>query len=506
MAGGEAKLEGPDLRKGIPIALLEEKGCVLGHAGGEPVLLVKSESGIHAIAAKCSHYGGPLAEGLVVGDTIHCPWHHACFDLRTGEAAAPPALADLPTWAVQVENGSVSVGARGEVSWPLRTPAVSPSSVMIIGAGAAGNAAAETLRREGYAGPITMVDPDEGAPCDRPNLSKDYLAGDAPEEWIPLHPPEFYARHRIDIVRASVKAIQPDKHRVILEDGRQQDYGVLIITTGAEPVRLPTPADDGAAVHLLRTLADSRAIIAAAENANHAVVIGASFIGLEVAASLRKRDVAVDVVAPEEIPLARVMGTDLGRYIRSLHEENGVTFHLGHTVSRIHGSSVTLDDGSTIDADFVVMGVGVRPRVALAKESGLEVENGILVDSHLRTSAPDVLAAGDVANWPDPRSGARARIEHWVLAERMGRTAARNALGADEPFLAVPFFWSQHYDAVIAYVGYAPEWDDAKMEGDPASMDCAVTFSKGGRRLALATIFRDTLSLRTEAEMAKDVS
>jgi apoptosis-inducing factor 3 len=506
MGGGESKLEGPDLCEGVPRSVVLEKGIVAGHAFGESLLLVNGENGIHAIGATCTHYGGPLADGLVVGDTIHCPWHHACFALRTGEAVGPPALHDLSVWTIADDGETIRITGRNEAGRGERTPPASPDSVVIIGAGAAGNSAAETLRRAGYAGPITLIDPDAGAPCDRPNLSKDYLAGNAPEEWIPLHPPEFYAKERIEIVRSEVASIDTTKREIVMGDGTRRSWGALILATGAEPVHLPIPNAAGTPVFTLRTLADSRAIIGAAESASRAVVIGASFIGLEVAASLRKREVEVHVVAPEPIPLARVMGDDLGHYIRSLHEENGVQFHLGHTVREIGADHVVLDDGTRVAADFVVAGVGVRPRIALAEEAGITCGNGILVDEELRTSAADVWAAGDVANWPDPRSGQRVRIEHWALAQRLGQTAARNALGAHERFDAVPFFWSQHYDAVIAYVGHAPSWDQAKLEGDPAAMDCAVTFTRGGRRLALATIFRDTDSLRAEAEMQAEVA
>jgi len=505
MGGGETKLNGPDLSQGVSRALLLEQGIVAGHAFGEAVLLVRGESGIRAVGATCTHYGGPLADGLVVGDTIRCPWHHACFRLETGEPIGPPALNDLAVWVTEERGDTVRVVGRRGPGRPDRTPALAPESVVIIGAGAAGNSAAETLRRAGYTGPVSLVDPDEAAPCDRPNLSKDYLAGNAPEEWIPLHPPEFYVNERIEIIRSAVESIDTQKREITLGDGSRRRWGALILATGAEPVRLPIANPANTPVFTLRTLADSRAIIEAAKSSSRAVVIGASFIGLEVAAALRKREVEVHVVAPEPVPLARVMGPDLGQYIRSLHEENGVRFHPGRTVKQIETDHVVLDDGTRVNADFVVAGVGVRPRVALAEKTGIKCDNGIIVDEELRTSSPDVWAAGDVANWPDPRSGERVRIEHWALAQRLGQTAARNALGAHERFDAVPFFWSQHYDMVIAYVGHATAWDSARLEGDPAAMDCAVTFTRGGRRLALATIFRDAESLRAEAAMQEEV-
>lgn len=513
MGGGGDELKGPDLKEGVAASELKEGRGLAGHFDGDAVLLVRRGDVIHAIGAKCTHYGGPLDEGVVAGDTVRCPWHHACFSLRTGEALLAPALADLATFETEARDGRVRVVAKREAPEPLakgaerreRDPAASPASVVIIGAGAAGNAAAEALRREGYAGPVTLVDPDEDAPCDRPNLSKDYLQGEAPEAWIPLHPPTFYAANGLRLRRARATKLDPTKHLVTLDDGSTLTYGALILAPGAEPVRLDLPVADGARVFTLRTLADSRAIIAAAEAAKRAVILGASFIGLEVAASLRHRDLEVHVVAPEQLPLARVLGEDLGRFVHALHTEKGVRFHLGRTAQRIAEGHVELDDGARIDADFVVMGVGVRPRTELAKAAGLDVDDGIVVDDRLRTSAEDVWAAGDGARFPDPRTGEPIRIEHWVVAERMGAAAARSVLGVTDAFSDVPFFWSQHYDAVIAYVGHAREWDEARLDGDPKERDCAVRYTRGGELLALATIFRDELSLTTEIEMERAI-
>jgi NADPH-dependent 2,4-dienoyl-CoA reductase/sulfur reductase-like enzyme/nitrite reductase/ring-hydroxylating ferredoxin subunit len=499
---------GPDLSEGVGVAEIPQGGTLLGHADGEPVLLVRPPGGeeVFAIRPTCTHYGGPLAEGVIVGDQIRCPWHHACFHLRTGEAVAAPALDPLDCWKVEKQGARLVV--RGKLTRPAPSPpARSPESVVIVGAGAAGNAAAEMLRREGYAGPVTMIDADEAGPVDRPNLSKDYLAGTAQEEWVFLRPREFHAVQKIDLVLGKrVVALDPKARRLELSDGTRRGYGALLLATGAEPVKLPVHGSELAHVFYLRSLADSRAIIAraTARESMRAVVVGASFIGLEAAASLSARGLEVSVVAPDARPLGRVLGPEMGDFVRALHEEHGVHFHLGHTLAAIEESSVILDDGSRLPADLVVIGAGVRPSLALAEQAGLRIDRGVVVNEHLETSAPDVYAAGDIARCTDPRTGKSVRIEHWVVAERQGQTAARNMLGRREAFRAVPFFWSQHYDVTIAYVGHAETWDQIEIAGSIAGKSCLLAFRSAGRIAAVATIFRDRESLEAETLFERD--
>ena len=508
MGGEESKLTGPDLTRGITAASIVEGAPLLGHANGEAVVVVRVGGDLFAIGATCTHYGGPLAEGKVVGGEVRCPWHHACFDLRTGIATRAPALNPLACYDVSVRDGVARVGAKRERD-PLAPDDTSsrrggtrtPESVVIIGAGAAGAAAAEMLRRQGYANPVTIIDQEPDSPYDRPNLSKDYLAGNAPEEWIPLRPPGFYQQHGIDIVRGRATRIDVAGKKVEREGGSPVKYDALILATGADPVRLTMPGGDLPHVHYLRSLADSRAIINAAKSAKRAVVVGASFIGLETAASLRQRGVDVDVVAPESHPLERVMGPELGAFIKSLHEEHGVRFHLEQTAERVEPAHVVLQNGEKLPADLVVFGVGVRPRTQLAEAAGLAMDRGVSVNEYLETSVPGVFAAGDIARWPDPHTGARIRVEHWVVAERMGQVAARNVLGLAQKFDYVPFFWSAHYDVSINYVGHAESWDRIDVDGDPAKRDVTVRFVKNGKSLAVATIFRDQASLEAEIEM-----
>jgi apoptosis-inducing factor 3 len=497
----------PDLSAGVAMRDVPEGGSLLGRVGDDEVLLVRTGGELFAVGAHCTHYRGPLAEGLVVGDTVRCPWHHSCFNLRTGEAVRAPAFDPIACWRVEQRDGNVFVR---EKLTQKPTPAQlrsEPVSIVIVGGGGAAGAAADMLRREGYEGPIAMISADDTPPVDRPNLSKDYLAGTAQEDWIPIWPLEHYAEQRIDLMlNTRVASLDAQRCEVRLADGSSRKFGALLLATGAEPVRLNVPgADNHPHLHYLRTFDDSKAIVAAAtaNNAKRAMVIGASFIGLEVAASLRNRNIEIDVVAPDSVPLEKVMGKDVGREIQRIHESHGVTFHLGDTVAKIDGRTVTLASGHTLDADFIVAGIGVRPRIALAEQAGLTIDRGIVVNEYLETSASGIYAAGDIARWPDPHTGDRIRVEHWVLAERQGQTAARNILGARERFEAVPFFWSQHYDVTINYTGHAERWETIRIDGSLESHDCSITFLRAGRTLAVATIGRDKANLQAEVDLER---
>jgi apoptosis-inducing factor 3 len=523
MAEHSDELTGPDLSQGIEVSSVSPGQLIAGHAFGEPVLLVHVEPNWFAVGGKCTHYGAPLAEGVLVSETIRCPWHHACFELRNGAASRAPALNDLPSYTVAVENNIVRVTAKRGHSWPRggdqrprgsrapekvlldQSPSLVPSSVFIVGASAAGIACAEMLRREAYRGTITLVDLDQDAPYDRPNLSKDYLAGNAPEEWLPLHPKEFFEQQDIRILSGvEAQGVDTRSRTVRLSDGSVHPYGALLIATGASPIQLAI--NGGERIGYLRTLGDCRRIISSIAGSRTAVVIGASFIGLEVAASLVARGLEVHVVAPETLPLERVLGSELGELIRSVHEKRGVKFHLGRTVNAIEGETVVLDDETRLDADVVVAGVGVRPNLELAKSAGLLLDDGIAVNEFLETSAENVFAAGDVARWPDAYSTARLRVEHWVVAERQGQVVARNMLGHRDRFDDIPFFWSAHYDNLsIHYTGHVERWDETRIDGDVMKLDCAVSYLVGGNRRAMATINRDRQSLETEVAMEREL-
>ena len=497
-----SELEGPDFEKGCQIDKVPDEGMLLGHAFGEAILVAKQGPQLFAIGATCTHYGGPLAKGLMVDCTVRCPWHHARFDLRTGEAIAAPALNDVPCWEVEKRGNRFFVTGKIDKK-PERKPKSSPASVMIVGAGAAGGTAAEMLRREGYDGPVTLIGADDFLPYDRPNLSKDYLAGSAPEEWIPLRSADFYREQKVDtFTKTSVEAIDPKKKQLTLSDRRSLDYSALLLATGSEPVRLQIPGNDLLHVCYLRTLADSRRIIEKAKHAKRAVVIGSSFIGLEVAASLRERKLEVAVVGKGSLPLEKVLGRELGSLVRETHEANGVQFHLGRQPLEITDRHVQLDDGTKLECDLVVVGIGVRPNTAIAEQAGIATDDGVLVNEFLETNMPGIFAAGDIARWPDPRAG-QIRVEHWVVAERQGQAAARNILGARQPFVAPPFFWSNHFDLHIRYVGHGSGGDHAIVSGDLKARDASVIFRAGDTLAAVASVGRDLENLKAELALER---
>lgn len=512
MGGAQAELTGPDLARGLDAGEMDDGELLLGHADGEPVLLVRRGDEVFAVGAACTHYGVSLADGLLVGFQLRCPAHHAAFDVRTGDAVRAPALNPLPCWEVVREGNTVRVAGRrrADAAAPA-APAVGggretrPESVVIVGGGAAGAAAARTLRAEGYEGPVTLLSADADAPYDRPNASKDYLAGSAPEAWMPLFPEGWYGENGIDLrLGTRVAKLDPAAREVRLLNGTVLGYGALLLATGADPIRLPVPTHRLTHVHYLRTLADARAVIRALPGARRAVVVGASFIGLEAAAALRARGLEVHVVADSAEPMEHVLGDALGASIRRVHEENGIVFHLRETVAAVDAERVTLRGGGTLAADLVVVGIGVRPGVGLASWAGLAVDRGgVAVDEQLRTSAPDVYAAGDLCAWPDPRSGGRIRSEHWVVAERQGQTVARNLLGRGERFDAVPFFWTAAHDLTLQYVGHAEQWDRVEVSGSVEARDATATFWHDGRPRAVATIGRERQALLAEEALER---
>ncbi len=494
-------LSGPDFKVGVKFDGLTENEPLLGHFDDEPVILVRQGEQVLATGATCTHYSGPLAEGLVVDGTIRCPWHHARFSLHTGEAEGAPALNPLSCFNVRRQHDLVIIDGKKAQDFRVPCP-LNPSSVVIVGAGASGAACADMLRAKGYAGPITLAGDEEPGPVDRPNLSKDFLAGTATEDWIPLRTREYYESIQVELITSDPAVrISPASRQVSLRSGRTLDYGALLLATGAEPRSLPIEGADLPHVFRLRTLADSKSIIAKAQRSKTCAVIGSGFIGLEVAASLCQRGLKVSVIGQDSLPLGKILGNELGGFIQNLHEQHGVRFFLNATPRAICENRVELRDGQSVEADLVILGVGVSPRTSLAEAAGLKVDNGVIVNEALRTSAADIFAAGDVARYPELVSGEQARIEHWVVAERQGQAVARSMLGIGGGFRQAPFFWSQHYDVTIAYVGHASSWDSCEIRGDLQKRDVCTIYRRNGKAIAVATIARDRLSLHVEASM-----
>ncbi len=498
--GGTIEPTGPDFATGIPD--LEDGAMLQGHYERQAVIAVRRGADYFVVAAACAHWGENLAAGAVIGDTIRCAHHHACFSIRSGEATCPPALESIRTFQVEKRGDRRVVTGRTEPG--RRRVSGGPPSVVIVGGGAAGSACALALRAEGYAEPIVLISADRDLPCDRPNVSKDYLAGNAPEEWLFLRDSDSWQAAGIDVrLGTTVVSIDRAAKSVRLEDGAMVSYGALLLATGAEPVRLPIPGAELPHVHVLRTVSDGRQILAGVQSATSAVVIGSSFIGMEAAASLKARGLDVHVVSPDAIPFLKALGPAAGGVLHAAHLEHGVRFHLGREPASIGSTSVVLDDGTEIPAQLVVMGVGVRPSLSLAEAAGLQLDRGVVVDTQLRTSDADIWAAGDAVRYLDARSNESVRIEHWVVAQRQGQLAARAMLGQTVKLDWVPFFWTTQFGLSLRYVGHAESWDRIDIAGDPKSKTCAFAYRKAGKTRALAFYGRDRDALIAEDALSR---
>ncbi|HEX6072935.1 MAG TPA: FAD-dependent oxidoreductase, partial [Sphingomicrobium sp.] len=433
-------------------------------------------------------------------ESVRCPLHHACFDLRTGAALRAPALDPLDRWAVEIEGDRAVV--RGKLDAQPRSTAFAASDVgkiVIVGGGAAGLACANELRRLGFVGGVTILSADGDPPCDRPNLSKDYLAGTAAEEWLWLRGDDWYPDNEIDLrLSTEVTRIDAAARIVRCASGSELPFDRLLIATGSEPNRLMVPGFDRENVFTLRSVADARAIAGKAQPGARAVIVGASFIALEAASALRRRQVEVTIVSVGEVPLDHVFGSEIGKHLQELHERHGVNFRMSSVVSGFDGRSVKIAAGESIEADFVLVGIGVRPRTAVAESAGVAVEGGVLVDASLQTSVPGIYAAGDIAAYPNPVSGEPVRIEHWVTAERQGQVAAANMLGASKRFDAVPFFWTEQFGVTIRYAGRASGWDTVVVEGSFKGGSLIARYFVEGVHCATASIGRDRQNLEDE--------
>lgn len=501
MSGNNQTLSGPDLKKGLRVGSLKPGTKLLGHADGKPVLIVNDNGKIFAVGALCSHYSGDLSKGIIVHGSIRCPLHHACFDLETGNATKAPALSPIPAWDVEVSDGMIYVRNIKAV----RSKAADYSGkehFVIIGSGAAGQAAAEKLRQEQFNGSITILSEDTDLPYDRPNLSKDFLAGNAPDEWMTLRSEEFYKENKIKILlNTKVEALLPGQKKIVLSDGKAIRFNKCLIATGGSPFVPPIPGIDSANVYFLRSFENCKALIRGLTNVKKVAIVGAGFIGLESAAALKSRGLEVIVIAPTTAPLGHVLGLDTAAFLKSVHEKNGVQFMLGRSVEKIERGHIKLSDGNSISSDLVLIATGIKPNTEIAERASLKCKDGIVVNEYLETSEPGIFAAGDVAVFPKPQSKELARIEHWAVAQRQGQIAAINMLGGNQTYSDVPFFWSQQFDVTINFVGFSNKSAQTKVYGSFEQKNCAVTFSEGSNVTAVLTIGRDEQSLQVEKAM-----
>ena len=479
--------------------------------GGKKCLLLSCDGALRAFGARCTHYDGPLARGLLHDGRLVCPWHQGTFDARTGDLLEPPPLSGLTPFDVRVESGDVYVDRPDDTPRQRAMPMAGREpgderTFVVLGGGAAGAAAVEGLRQYGFAGRIVLVVREGRRPYDRPNLSKDYLAGAATADWLPLRPASFYEKHAIELLEAEVTSLDAATRRLAFADGTSMTPDAVVVCTGATPRRLNVPGSDLPGVFSLRSWSDCDAIIAAAQGAlrgaaesadkaaaqgaARAVVVGASFIGMETAASLRERGLEVTVVAPDETPLAAQLGPQVGAFLRARHEDHGVRFRLGRTIACFDGEdrlrAAELDGGGRLDADLVIVGVGVEPATAFITNAARCADQSLEVDDQLRVNRHGVWAAGDIASYPEPHVGGRARIEHWRLAEQMGRAAAASMAGKGTPFAGVPAFWTQQFGLRVVSVGVGRGWDDTFAVGDVAGGDFTVFFARGGALVAAA--------------------
>lgn len=471
-------------------------------AEDQKVLLVKINGKFHAMGGLCPHYGAPLHEGILSGDRIVCPWHHAAYDARSGDLKEPPSLDALAHYEARVDGENVIVrvpepfeGSRAP-HMTKSDPEADKRTFVIIGTGAAGNAAAQTLREDGFKGRIVMITHENRLPYDRPQLSKEYMEGKSDEGAVQLRPEDFYRDCDIELMfQKKVTRVDVGKKMISFENGERMSYDKALIASGGTPRRLDIPGAELGNVFTLRSFDDADKIFQASEKADNILIVGSSFIAMETANAFRERKRPVTVVTREAVPFESALGPELGKMFRDLHERNGVDFKFQAELDRFEGErdvqAVVLKSGDRIKADMVVLGVGVTPATDFLRDSGLLMPDGsIRVDDHFR-AGPDIFAAGDVATFPEWRTGEEVRIEHWRTSEQQGFVAGHNMAGVDTPYRSVPFFWTNQVGLYFRYVGHARKWDEIIFHGDPADLDFIAFYAKNNRVYAAAANNRE---------------
>lgn len=477
---------------------LEDGDTQQVEVGDVEVLLVRLEGEFYAVGGECSHFGAPLADGVFHNGRVRCPWHQACFDAVSGEMEEPPGLDALSKFEAREEDGKVIVSVPESADTQTRPNMVEKDisqdarTFVIIGGGAAGISAAETLRTSGFQGEIKLITRDKYYPYDRTQLSKVRMAKNL--ESVPnLRSEEFYEEANIDVMAGTeVTGIDKDEKQVSLNGAKNLNYDKLLIATGSEPNDLPVPGTDKENVFKLRNPEDLSEINQAAESGSRALVVGSSFIGMETAVSLHERGLEVTVVSLSSTPFEKVLGEEIGELYRKTHLEKGINFELNSKVKSFKGNGrakeLELQDGTSLPADFFVLGVGVSPATGfLEGEFELNGDGGISADKGLRVT-DDVYAAGDVASFPYWGTGEEVRIEHWRLAHQHGRLAGKNMAGMDEEYESVPLFWTNQFDIYLRYIGYADSWDEVIYDGEVSEKNFVGYFVRENKVRAIAGV------------------
>lgn len=471
------------------------------NADGTDILIAKLEGKVFAVGAHCTHYGAPLAKGALCGKHVICPWHHAWFDLTNGNLLEPPALDALPRYEVDIKDNQIFVGLPEERT-DHRLPTMSCSdtkadsrSFIILGGGAAGYAAAQTLREDGFKGKITMITQEKQLPYDRPMLSKNYLQKKVVPKDIPLRPEDFFSNYSIDVLsEKEAQEVDHENKEIVFEKGDRLKYDSLLVATGGIPRKMDLPGAELSNILVLRSLDSAETIVNVVADVKKVVVVGASFIGMEAAASLTGRGLSVTVVAPGKVPFEKTLGADIGTYFKKLHEDHGVQFELGTHVKNFEGngkvSAVILESGKRLEADAVITGIGVNPATDILKNIEKQKDGGVVTDRYL-SLAPSLYAAGDIAAVPDPHTNEPRRIEHWRYALQQGFAAAHNMAGKNQAFAGVPFFWTAHFGVSLRYLGHAKGWDEIIYDGEVQNKKFLAFYITDGRITAIAGIGRD---------------
>ncbi|EDO47566.1 predicted protein, partial [Nematostella vectensis] len=479
-------------------------------AEGKKALLVKENGTFYAVGHKCTHYGAPLASGALCRGRVRCPWHGACFNVKTGDIEDFPGLDSIPTFEVTVSGEDVIVRADAEQFQShkrVKAVACQPNSsadkrtFVIIGGGGAGMKAAETLREEGFQGRVLLVAKEPHLPYDRPILSK--KLGAAADD-LKLRSADFFAEKGIEFLAGqSAVALDNTKKTVTLSNGNMLNYDSVLIATGGRPRSLKAPGVDLENILILRTPADANRIAEMAPG-KRAVVVGSSFIGMEISAYLLEKASSVTVVGRSKIPFANILGEKIGGLLKKLQEDKGAKFVSGATAKEFKGengklTAVVLTDGSVLEADMCVLGVGVEASADFLKGSSVPImiQGNVIVDEVINLACDGVFAAGDIANFPlKMLGGERVTIGHWQISHKHGMTAARNMLGKKERLHTVPFFWTMMCGKSVRYAGHAHHFDDVIIDGNLEEFKFVAYFVKGEKVQAVATMGRDPVAAK----------